>query len=248
MVPVFKCAIETQNNRGGCANAVLIDKKKGIFVTNAHVVNAYETHRTNRLYIYLPHTEKYHRAETRPDWFNWDADLAYLRVKEDLSAYPEAILRQKKGDGYEDLHVAGYFMGEDPLVTGKGHVSAWRSEVGITLPMLTEMWDAKEKWFLKKEERPLLYSNYIYIWMHDNILKPSMSGSPLLDKEGRITGILSRGGEKASLFIPASEIKFKWSLDKPESRLPRLFNALGWGKAATTPSTARVAKLPQPGP
>lgn len=251
MTPVFKCAVLAGNEKGGYANAVLIDRDKGIFVTNAHVVNAYNKHRTNRIYIRLPLSEKFVQAESRPEWLNWDADLAYIRVRDDLSAYPQAILRHIKGNGCEDVWIKGYFKAEDPLLTEKGHVASWRSGIGVTLTMLQELLAAQERWlFLEKAERSLLYTDYIHVWMQEgSSLKPSMSGSPLLDKEGRVMGIISRGGRHSALCIPASDIDFNWPLDKPVSRLSRLFNRLGFGKTAAEneiPKTRPAVKSPHP--
>lgn len=214
---VFQIAVwNRKKNEGGFGNAVLIDKSRGVFITNAHIVDAYRSFKTNELRIGTPLKKVFHVVECQRSWINWDADLALVRLK-DVSVVSSCaiptMLRMRKTDAYERILVAGY-LDEDPLLLD-GRIVRHKQAHNITLPSATEMLRLERQWFVSREDRSKLYNEYVWFHLHPGKLYGGMSGSALITPDEHLVGIVSRAidGGDHGLAVPSHEIE-QWAAKK----------------------------------
>lgn len=214
MTPVFRVWATTYDyEKISQANAVLIDRDQGLFVTNAHLVNAHGLNPTDNFLISLPHTGHNYKALFSERWVDWDADLAYLCLKSaDLSSYPDLTRRKEECGRYEatkivvNMPVTSSEALTDGPLTIPALVINSHSTYGVTAPNLRQRWEALEnRRSLGKEDRPILYEDYIHLLAVQNIVQ-GMSGGAVLDRDDRLVGILSKSAVTSGrcLAIPAS--------------------------------------------
>jgi len=217
-VPVFQVVVTDKKRRSkyvGVGNGVLLDHdtQGGIIVTNAHLINFEGGYRSNECFVYLPHAQRYHRAESNKGWINWNADLAYVRLAGvDLSSYPQVSLKTSGFNKYEKIWLMGNVskgLENRRFVTIPGRVTRWKSNFGVTLPDVQDMWDMEKKLIVAHDRKRVLYKNYIKFRLFGGNEKivPKMSGSALVDQDGKLVGILSKGDGDDGLGIPSAEFK-----------------------------------------
>jgi S1-C subfamily serine protease len=205
--PVFP--IEVSNSRlrkAAAGNAILINRENGVFVTCAHVADPWEDYRKTDHYIYVPHEERFQKAEASKHWFNRDAGLAYLRLPGNFLGYPPVKIRITNAIEQEEIRVIGCNYPD----------KSSSERTGIILNLGVACTDLN-----------FIYKDYIQYRAQGG--GRGWSGSAVVDAEDRLVGVHSMGG-RTQLAIPASEIDssicFPTRLMPVRSTLPLFLQSL----------------------
>lgn len=201
----------------GTANSVIIDKQKGILVTNAHVVKDAKSADV-RL------ESGWFRAGIDKLWINWEADIALVRLKDWVgkAKLEEASLTDEIPPTGSILELKGYLHREEASPKAHLFYQHWRRPtlkrqqttycvtIGSCGHLLKLLEIELELGSLPKEMLSYFYTEFIHFENANaskTLSRKGLSGSPFLDEKGRVVGILSDGNNHHALAIPAKEIK-----------------------------------------
>lgn len=182
---VFKCVTASAGGKKtSAANAVLIDKEKGIFVTNRHVAESGRGWKEREIYIGLPHTRRLHMVAKT--WLHPEVDLACLQLKTDLSPYPSVPINPARP---KDITF-------DNPMTGRIQGYAAYDDVPSSAPINIYAVNRGE----------IIYE------ADEKFIEPGRSGSAVLDDEGRLIGIHYLQSLAGGTAVPSDRIQIPPSM------------------------------------
>lgn len=220
------------DNQDYLGNSFLVNKEKGLFVTNAHVVKELFIKESGVEFLpYLGVRNKDWRiAYTRKEWVDWETDLAMIALpSQDIPGLSSAAvlsdLIYKNGDSVSFSGYVGKKIQNNDSGSGRfdGFTPYWiscdiadlRSDWGISIPSMLDLSTIVRRsqlgFDIAPEDRAKFYSNYLVIdkKMFEPNFTRGMSGSPIVDEESRVIGIASVALTTFDrmLAVPSSEIK-----------------------------------------
>ncbi len=182
------------------ANAILVDREKGLFVTNAHVVDNANDFTRNEHHLYLPHTRQWCRAQGDSRWIDWKADLAYLRLQgQDLSRYEVLPIKRRNSHSSDRVKVIGH----PPVME---HTEAVEAEATVL--------DWNYVFPIENRGRTTFTP---HIWLSWEKNKGPRSGSAVVDDENCLAGFISSALRFRDVQSRSAETYFSWAI--PASRI-----------------------------